>query len=64
MTDSEKLQLAAVRQDGCAIGYIKNPSLEVQLAAVRQDGYAIQWISNPSIEVQLEAMSCYYGVIG
>ena len=49
MTDLEK-----VRQDGYAISYIENPSMEVQLAAVRQNGYAIMYIKKPSIEVQVQ----------
>ena len=49
-------QLEMVKEDGHAIGYIKNPSLEVQLAAVRENGYAICDIDNPALEVQLEAV--------
>lgn len=33
--ETEKEQLAAVKQDGYAIRYIKNPSEEVQLTAVK-----------------------------
>ena len=54
---SEKVQLAAVKEDGCAIQYIKNPSEEVQLAAVNKHGYAIQYIENPSEAVQLAAVN-------
>ena len=50
MTDLEK-----VRQDGYAISYIENPSMEVQLEAVRQNWHAIQYIKNPSEEMQLIA---------
>ena len=50
MTDLEKVQ-----QDGYAIEFIENPSMEVQLAAVQQNGRAIQCIENPSEEVQLIA---------
>ena len=46
-----KKQLGAVKQDGCAIQFIKNPSLDVQLEAVKQYGCAIQFIKNPSLEM-------------
>lgn len=49
-------QLAAVRSDGDAIRYIRNPSPEMQLAAVQQSGYAIQFIQDPSPEMQLAAV--------
>ena len=54
---TEEEQLAAVKQDGTAIEYIKNPTEEVQLAAVKQDGTAIEYIKNPSEEVQLAAVN-------
>ena len=54
---SDEEQLAAVKQWGDAIQYIKNPSPAVQLAAVKQDVYAIRWIENPSPEVQLAAVN-------
>jgi len=44
----DDVQLAAVRKDGYAIQFIKNPSEAVQLVAVRKDGYAITYIDNPS----------------
>jgi hypothetical protein len=53
---SEKIQLAAVKQDAYMIRHIDNPSEEVQLAAVKQDGFAIEYIDNPSEEVQLAAV--------
>ena len=43
------MQIEAVKQDGYAIQYIKNPSLEVQIEAVKQDGYAIQYIKISSL---------------
>jgi len=45
--------LNAVKQNGHAIQFIKNPSEEVQLVAVNQNGNAIQYIKDPSKEVQL-----------
>jgi hypothetical protein len=53
---SEKLQMAAVKENGYCIQYMKNPSKAVQLAAVRQAGMAIQYIDNPCDEVKLEAV--------
>jgi 6-phosphogluconolactonase/glucosamine-6-phosphate isomerase/deaminase len=49
--------LVAVRQDGHAIRYIKNPSEQEQLEAVRQNGLAVVYITNPSPAVQYEAIS-------
>jgi len=60
---SEKVELAAVNQNGGAIHYIKNPSEKVQLAAVKQNGYAIYHIENPSEKVQLAAVKRTYRAI-
>ena len=49
-------QLTAVKKNGHAVQWIRNPSLDVQLAAVRQNGFAIGHIKNPSELVQLEAL--------
>jgi hypothetical protein len=64
--EQENHQLEAVKQDGYAIQYIKNPSEQVQLEAIKQNGYAIQfiknpiyYIKNPSEQVQLEAVKQY-----
>ena len=57
LNPTEKMQLAAVKQDGYAIQYIKNPSEEMQLAAVTQSGHVIRWIKNPSEAVQLAAVT-------
>ena len=58
---SEKVQLAAVNQNGNVIGYIIEkgiiPSEKVQLAAVNQNGWAIEFIKNPSEKVQLAAVN-------
>ncbi len=53
---SEKLQLAAIRENAWAIKYIKKPSKEAQLAAVKQNGEIIGEIDNPSKEIQLAAV--------
>ena len=54
LTEAEKL--AAVKEDGLRIRYIRDPSKAVQLAAVKEDGYSIQYIHSPSEKVQLEAV--------
>ena len=48
--------MEAVREDGCAVQFIDNPTEEVQLAAVRENEYALRYINNPTEEVQLEAV--------
>lgn len=53
---SEKVQIAAVKENGWAIQYIDHPSLEVQLHAVMSSGRAIQFIKDPSPEVQVLAV--------
>jgi hypothetical protein len=52
----ERVQLAAVKKDGSAIRFLKNPSEAVQIAAVKKNPYAIQYIENPSEAVQLAAV--------
>ena len=54
---SPEVQIAAVKQNGWAIDFIKNPSPEVQMAAVKQNGEAIRCIENPSPEVQMAAVN-------
>ena len=46
------MQLEAVKQDGWAIRFIKNPSEQMQLEAVKQNGFAIYFIKNPSKKVK------------
>ena len=46
-----EVQLDAVRYDGCAIQWIKNPSEELQLEAVKQNADVIQYIKNPTHKV-------------
>ena len=53
---SERVQLAAVMQDGDAIKFIRNPSTSVQMAAVSQYGDYIRYIEDPSIMVQMTAV--------
>ena len=49
---SEKVQLAAVQNDGYFLYYIKNPTEKVQWASIQKDGSAIQFIDNPSDEMK------------
>ena len=55
-TAPEEEQIEAVKQDGCAIEYINNPSEEVQLKAVKQVGDTIRDINNPTDKVIKEAI--------
>ena len=48
---SEKLQLAAVRNNGCVVRCIKSPSEAVQLAAVRNCGSVIEACYLPMTQV-------------
>jgi len=48
---SEKVQLAAVNQDGHVISLFENPSEKVQLAAVDNYVYNINYIKNPHLSV-------------
>ena len=50
------VQLKAVKQNGLAIQYIKNPTEEMKLEAVKQNGLAIKYINNPTEEMKLEAV--------
>ena len=54
---AKKDPMKAVKQDGCALRYIKNPSEAVQLASVKQDGYDLRFIKKPSEKVQLAAVN-------
>jgi hypothetical protein len=50
--ESEEDQLAAIKQDGCSIFYIKNPSEEVQLLAVLNGYDKTKKLSQPAITIQ------------
>jgi hypothetical protein len=49
---SEKVQLAAVRNNEDALRFINKPSEQVQLVAVSQNKTAIDYISNPPEKVR------------
>jgi hypothetical protein len=53
--DKERCMLA-VKHDGYAIKFIKDPSEEMKLEAVRRNGRSIEFIKDPSERVQLEAV--------
>jgi len=50
------VQIAAVKKDGLAIKYFKNPSEAVQLEAVKQNGLVIKHLKKPSEAVQWAAV--------
>lgn len=41
---SEKKAIAAVKQSGCALKYVKDQTEQVCLAAVKQNGDALQYV--------------------
>jgi hypothetical protein len=61
---SEDIWMAAVKNYGYAIGYIKNPSEAVQMAAVNNNGSVIIYIKNPSEAVQMAAINNNGNAIG
>jgi hypothetical protein len=48
--------LAAVRKDGYALRYVREPTEAVCLAAVRKDGYALRYVREPTEAVCLAAV--------
>lgn len=48
--------MAAIKENGYAIQFIRYPSEKVQLEAVKEDGNAIQYIDDPSEKVQIAAI--------
>ena len=54
--NDEDYCLEAVKHNGDALRYIKEPSEEVCLEAVKHNGDALQYIKEPSEEVCLEAV--------
>ena len=53
---SERIQLAAVKQNPHSIQFIKNPYLSTQIYVVEIDGNLIDFIVNPSQNVQIKAV--------
>ena len=56
---SEKVKLAAVRRNGYAIKFIKNPTDKVILEAVKQDKRAIGYIDIDSLNEETKEMLMY-----
>tara|TARA_R110000782_G_scaffold109231_1_gene198138 strand:- start:206 stop:607 length:402 start_codon:yes stop_codon:yes gene_type:complete len=48
--------LAAVKQDGCALKYVKKQTPEICLAAVKQDGWALLYVHSQTPEICLVAV--------
>ena len=63
LVNDVRWQLEAVKQNGDAIHYIRNPSEAVQLEAVKKNGDAIRYVNNPSEAVQLDAVKKYGNAI-
>jgi len=53
---NEKECLAAVKQNGYALQYVKNQTLEICLAAVNQNGCAVKYVKNQTLEICLVAI--------
>jgi hypothetical protein len=53
---THEICLAAVKQDGLAIRYVKDQTRELCLAAVTQDGEALEFIKNQTEEICLAAV--------
>jgi len=51
-----KYCLEAVRNNGDALGYVKNQTDEICLEAVRNNGYALGYVKNQTEEICLEAV--------
>lgn len=50
---TDKVKLAVVRQNGYAIAYIKNRTLEIEFEAIKNKTEAIKYIENPTEEMKL-----------
>jgi len=48
--------LTAVKEDGRAIRFVKNPTPEIALAAIKEWGPALEYIKNPTHEMALAAV--------
>lgn len=64
LLDTKQDQLSAVTENGCVIGHISDPDVELQLAAVTQNGYAIQYIKSPSADIKFKALTQTYEYTG
>lgn len=46
--------LIKVRQDGCALIYVKDQNEEICLEAVKQDGYALRYVNKKIFDTKTE----------
>ena len=56
MNDQYEKDLAAVKQNGYALQYIKDQTEEMCLAAVKEDGYALKFVKEQTEEMCLAAV--------
>ncbi len=54
--NNKEFQIEAVKQNGLAIRFIKDPNEELKLLSVKENGSAIRHIKDPSEEMKLEAI--------
>ena len=52
----QKICLAAVKQDGFALQYVKEQTAAICLAAVKQDGYALEYVKKQTEAICLAAV--------
>ena len=52
----EKEALEAVKENGYALRFVKNQTLEICLEAVKQNGDALRYVNNQTLEICLEAV--------
>jgi hypothetical protein len=48
-----------VKQNGCALKYVKEQTLEICIEAVKRDGYALRYVKKQTEEICLEAVKQY-----
>ena len=48
--------MAAVQQDGMALQYVEEQTLEICMAAVQQDGRALQCVEEQTLEICMDAV--------
>jgi len=49
-------KLRKIKENGCPLRYIENPTVEMCLEAVKENGYALQYVKVPTAEIYLEAV--------
>ena len=56
---NKKECLEAVKEDGYALRYVKEQTLEICLEAVKENGYALRYVKEQTPEICLEAVKEY-----